>query len=574
MLDYRCAFSPGRILLAAALTSAALVVSTGCGRGPQGDVVAVVGTARITQQDLRTFVLGLLPGLRTDKNGQEAREDYLQTLIDRELMLLEAYGQGLDTARVVTKKLEAKRRDYVISIYRRREILPQIAVSEDEIHQYYVEQGMERERLLTAILVEEEEEARQLVSLFEAGHGFDQLANDHSLDRRSARKGGLVGFISRSVAEHRGIGAAFDSLPRGAISSPLPYGERFQLVRFEEDRSVDLKTRQDDIRRSLSKEKREDLEAQKTELLAYELGWHMAPEGLALLRAKAASLEQGLRLEFSDEEREIPLFVYTGGRVTIDAYIDVVHERRIKTRQAVRDSALIGLVAHRYILLPTMLMEAASRLRIQEEPEVLQWVEHQRVELLLKHLHQREVSARVSVSDGEVRQYYDDNPEIFRLAEAICFDELITPTIAEARTHREKITEDTSLLELARDRGLRTRRRGPDGLVCLDSHREKAFPLLWKALKSAPVGEVVGPIAVSGGFAIFKVVRYEEPRQEPFERAQRRARGALTQRAERQHFDDWITELRQKHQDEVTTYPRRLTEALPDALLVSGSEEL
>ena len=70
---------------------------------------------------------------------------------------------------------------------------------------------------------------------------------------------------------------------------------------------------------------------------------------------------------------------------------------------------------------------AAARLGIPEEPDVLQWRETAKEELMLLQLRQREVSASISPSEGEVRQFYEEHREKFYLPELICFDELLTP---------------------------------------------------------------------------------------------------------------------------------------------------
>ena len=124
-----------------------------CGQDPREEVVAMVGKRQITADDLRKFVLDLLPGLRSDEKGQTAREDYLQTLIDRQVLLLEAYDQGLDKDPELLRTHRAKKQERVIAIFFKREVKPQIAVSEEEIHHFFSEREMVRERFLATIVV-------------------------------------------------------------------------------------------------------------------------------------------------------------------------------------------------------------------------------------------------------------------------------------------------------------------------------------------------------------------------------------------------------------------------------------
>ena len=552
-----------------------LCVLATCGREPREDVVAVVGERQITAGDLRKFVLNLLPGLRSNEEGQKAREDYLQTLIDRQVLLLEAYDQGLDKAPKLLKAHRAKKQEHIVAIFFKRELRPQIAVSEEEIHRFFAERAMAQERFLAIIVVETEDEGQRIRQEIHKGGSFAVLAQTHSLDAGSAERGGEVGFVNRSRAERMGIPAAiFDSLQTGTVSPLLPIDENYQLVRFLADRRADLEVYRARIARQLMAEKAQDIEAQKVELLAHELGWRMAPEGLALLRQGAKSAKGRERVSFTAEQNEVPLFRYEESEIALGEYLKVLHAHRIDNPQAFRDSAFIASVARRFLLTPAMFGAAAARLGIPEEPEVLQWLETAKEELMLLQLRQREVSASISPSEEEVRQFYEEHREKFYLPELICFDELLTPTLAEGQNLRTEIDKDTHLLELARAKNLPTRRRGTDGLVCMNKYYKTAYPQLWEALKAAPVGELRGPVLAGEGYVIFKVLRREEGRQQPFEQARKRARASLVQRLERQRFDELLNELHHKYQDQIEVYADRLEEALPEALLASATEEL
>ena len=545
----------------------------GCAQEPQDPVVAVVGERQISAEELRRFVLDLLPGLRAQEEGQKAREDYLQTLIDREILLLEARNQGLDTDPELLNKLSDKKKDHILSIFSRREIRPHVAVSEEEIRGFFEERELGRERLLARILVETEEKVRQLLARIEAGDDFRELVRFYSSDPGAARGEGLEGFVNRLTAERLGIPpAVFDTLETEAVSSPLPAGNGYQVIRFVDDRNADLETYRARIRRQLLKEKRHDVEAQKVELLAYELGWELNSAGLTVLRRGAQALEGETGLAYTPEEKETPLFTYKQGQVTVGDYIERLGAIRIKTERALRDSAFIAATAERLIQAPTMSMVAAQRLGIPEEPEVIQWIEKEREELLLIHLRQREVGDSVSVSEEEVRQFYEENRDKFRLPRTVCFDEFLAETEQQAEKIRTQIDMDTNLLELSEKESAPIRRRGADSLACMNEHYAVAFPQVWEALVATPIGAVGGPVPAGKGYSIFKVMRREEERPQPFDQARRRARASLIQRRERMRFDEWLVELRPKYRDQVSIYTERLTEALPEALLAGSAE--
>ena len=546
---------------------ALLVALASCDDGEKADVVAMVGQRQLGAEELRQFALNLLPGLYSTKRGQAAREDYLQSLIDQELLLLEARNQKLERDEQLQKKLRAKQRAFIVSAYRQREIEPLAKVSEEEIRARFEEFGLARERWLTAIVVASEEEAHQLKARLDKGERWADLVQGHSLDEKSARRGGEMGFLNRSMAERMGMPTAvFDTLANKAVSPPLARGDSFQLVRFTGEREVELAPHHAAIKTQLMKIKVQEVEERKVEMLAYELGWSMSAEGRALLAAKARGLS-GRGLELSAAERATALFVYEGGQVDVGEYLEELRLRRITSPKALADSAYIAEAGRRFALPTTMLAHAAARAGIPDEPAIVARSAEVERELLLTRLHQREVAAKVAVDDAEARGYIEENPEKFLLPERICYDELIAPDADTATRLAAELDGAADLLQISRQRGYKVRPRQPDSLVCMIAPRKIAYPQLWQALQEAPLGALRGPVETRDGAILFKVARREAPRPEPTDKALRRARASLRQRREQVRFDEFIGGLRAKYAGQVTVYADRLDAALPDALL-------
>ena len=546
-----------------------LVVLGACGKQQEEEIVAVVGQKAIHAEQLRRFVLNLLPGLYTHKQGQEAREDYLQSLIDQELLLLEARNRGLEQDSQLVEKLSSKQRKYIVSALRQREIMPLVEVTEEDIRQRFEELGLARERFLTAIVVASQQEAGELQKRLAAGESWADLARVHSLDSQSAERAGEVGFLNRSLAERMGIPVAvFDTLATGGVSSPLVRGRAYQLIRFIGERQAELATHQAALQAQLMKLGQREVEDRKVEMLAYELDWTMDAAGRQVLAVLAEHPAQQVQ-HLSAADRSAALFSYKGGQVSVNEYLHTLKLHRIHSRKALADSAFISAIARRFILPETMLAHAASQAGIPDEPAVVDWVEDAKEELLLTRLRQIEVRDKVAVEDEAARRYIDEHPEQFLLPERICYEELIVSTEEEAAQLAGELDEATDLLQVARQRGFNVRPRQPDGLVCMISLNEVVYPRLWPALQEAPLGALRGPVETRDGYIFFKVMRHQEPQPEPEDKALRRARASLVQRQERERFDELMDQLRAKYRSQVTAFADRLDAALPDALLAS-----
>ena len=539
---------------------AALILTAACGQqqtpAPATAPVARVGEVHISGEELRRFALDVLPDLRPAKQGQAARQDYLQTLIDRQFMLRHARDAGLGEEPAVRIAGLLERRTYLANIYRRRDLHPKAQITDDDIKRYFDKQGLAHERLVTAIMVATKDEARDLKLQLGAGASFADLATTHTLDPLVAERRGRLGFMNRALAKRTGIpNEIFDNQPIGAVSTPLPIGPRFHIVRFIEDRQVSVDSQRESLAEGLAKARKREVEQQHVELLAYELDWRLAPLGLAALQNGASS--------------DQPLFTYDGGSVSLAEYREVLKIRRASRGAAARDSSAVEAFARRTILPELMLADAAEKAGYHREPQVVAWLAKDRDERLLKISYQRQIGDQVAVTETEVGAYIARHPERFTVPETICFDELIAPDAETARQIAATLTGAEDWQAIAAERGFEHRPRNPDGAVCMHSYNSTPYPTLWPALQKSTPDHVGGPVKTREGFALFKVISKEAPQPEPTAQAQQRARAMLVRRAEQVRFDEWLAALRQQYGNEVEIFDDQLADALPEALLAS-----
>ena len=548
---------------------ALLIGLTGAGCGESGPaVVARVAERPIDEESLRRFVMALPPGLRTSKQGPEARRDYLQTLIDRELMLLEAEARGLREDAQLQRRLRRKVEERILSLYRGREI-PAVEVTADEVETRVRELGLDRERLAEAVRAPSEEEALRLRAGLSVGQRFEDLAAGGP-----GARGGVLGWLNRLTAPRAGIpSAVFDTLATGEVSAPLTLEGAWRMVRFVDERTSTDPSMRDRVRQRLLREARQEIEDQKVEVLARELHWAPDAGGLAFL----AGLDIGNRRipDLTPAEARTPLFTFEGGVLTVEDYLDAIREHKVRTPRALRDSGFAAALGQRLLQGRALLLIDADRLGLGEEPEIVRWRDQVQREQLLQALRSQIVGGADSMATGErVRAYYDEHRESFRLPEEVCFDEILFSTREEAEEVLGQLDDGVELLELSRLRGNRIRRRRPDGLLCANSMSRQVLPGLWAALQEAPVGVVTGPVSLQDrAWVLIKVARREPERLQTFDEARNRARASLVAGLQRQLFDDWLAAERERRQGEIQVFEDRLETALPEALLAGPAPE-
>ena len=79
--------------------------------------------------------------------------------------------------------------------------------------------------------------------------------------------------------------------------------------------------------------------------------------------------------------------------------------------------------------------------------------------------------------------------------------------------------------------------------------------------EEAQIGELKGPVSVKDGYSIFKVLSRRRPR-EPFSDAKRRVRVKIKNERESEIFEQFLEELREKYESQVSVREDNLKIAL------------
>jgi len=521
--------------------------------------VARIDDVPISGASLRSFVEKLPVGLRNPDGGDAARRQYVQSLIDRQLILKEALAHGLDTLQAVKRTVNEAVDARVIALYRARHITAQVQVPEEDVRRVFTEAGYHRERKLNAILVHTRAEIEAAVAALNAGQPFAEVARAHSLDQRSAEQGGELGFIGREAAPSLHIPAElFNTLPLGEISAPLRAGRSWHIVRFTEDRDAPYERYRPLIEEQLFSERLAQVEAEHFE---------------SLRSAAAAAMDRaGLQLMLSAVQREdvalldtctAPLYTFAEGQATVAAAYKAL--RRLNAQRSLKDSTRTRAVLNRLVLRPLLQRRAAREQGLYDDPEVQRLAKRAYQDALLNAVRTRFAAIEL-LSDAEVWSFYDSHPDLFYHEESVEVEELLASSPAEAQWLSDQLAAGASFAELA-DRSVRAQAIQSQARFHFHPRDEKLYPRLVPAIYAAEPGQLVGPIRVRDGYSVFRVQGRNPGRVEPYEQVQRRARALLRRERENAAFTRFVKDLRQRYQSRVEIDERALEAALPDSLV-------
>jgi peptidyl-prolyl cis-trans isomerase C len=233
-----------RIACIAALgTLVALTLLPGCGGKGRDRVIARVGSVEFTAADVDRRLAELPPYVQQQFAGLEGRKEFLDRLIEEEVMFQAARQAGYETNPDVTRAVEAVKRRTMIQAYYADAVEKAVQVPEDEVVAYYDEHDEQFQRRphvkFRHIMTKTRAEAAAARARVLAGEDFASVARDVSIDPGTKQAGGLT----RPIALGDGLPSAgmspefIESLfdwKVGEVTDPLQSDKGWHVIRIEE----------------------------------------------------------------------------------------------------------------------------------------------------------------------------------------------------------------------------------------------------------------------------------------------------------------------------------------------------
>jgi len=160
-------------------------------------------------------------GLSLPKTDERYRR-VLDELIDQRLLALDAESQGLNAEREAKIRLAAARERILGNIRVERHLRE--TVNETSIRKLYDEQAKLAARgdelRARHILVEDKDEAEEILKKIQDGGDFEELAKTHSIDVGSAERGGDLGYFTQDMFNPDFAGLIFKQ-EKGLTADPI-----------------------------------------------------------------------------------------------------------------------------------------------------------------------------------------------------------------------------------------------------------------------------------------------------------------------------------------------------------------
>ena len=507
-------------------------------------VVAQIGDAEITVDQLRKFIDDLPEYAKTESTRVEEAKNHLNTMINIELLTMEAKATDLDESPEFRARLEGVRRKKLVSIFQDRALEVEEEVEESKVRKYAEQMGLTRAIRLADIMVPSRENALAVLRELKKGVPFGQVAKKWSINKETSAQGGDLGRYTTRENMVTPLQDKLFSLALGEISEPIKIGGRYSIFTVIADSTIELSPqRKLAIEMGLKKEEKQRAQSILVAELKEKYHLELDREGLALIVEKV----RGGTSFALETERSIVLYRYDGGEITAQDLAEAGHALKGNALAQLSDSSQVIAFAERHVLPNAMLVEAALRAGIDEEAETIEWLEDQAKQFLLRALRARVLRARVTIAENELRQFYEAHAERYLQPEQIEVQEILVQTKAEALRLMEQIQKGAPLGDLAKKYSIRSLEdRDEEGRFHFHLFEKNFFGGFVELAEKAEIGVLTGPAKVNEGYSIFKVLSRERKR-ETFAEAEWRVRSQLKREKNRKAFNQFTEEVCNKY---------------------------
>ncbi len=174
-------------------------VVQGCSKPKsEGTVIAVIGDEEITDVQFNERIENLPERYR--KVIEQRKEDFLEEIINDNLVYQKAMSEGVDKDEELIKMLAEARRKIIIAKYLQDTIEKKINVTEDDIkNEYETNKTLyvyPEAMRVSHVLVKTENEANEVLAEIKAGGDFAVIAKENSVDP-TAQAGGDIGYFPK-----------------------------------------------------------------------------------------------------------------------------------------------------------------------------------------------------------------------------------------------------------------------------------------------------------------------------------------------------------------------------------------
>lgn len=219
----------------------ALIFVASCAKdsGQKSGYIAKINGITLTQQDVQAEMATLPEMAKEFFQGPEGISRFVDELVKRELLYLEAKNRGFDKNKDFQKKVEEFRKITLINQLLEKEVEKAPKILDKDIRDYYDKHKNDftvtNQVRLSHIVIKTEEDAKKAYERLKKKEDFAKIASELSLDKASAKLGGDLGTFKRGEMAPELEEVAF-RMKKGEISMPVKLKDGIHILKVTDSK--------------------------------------------------------------------------------------------------------------------------------------------------------------------------------------------------------------------------------------------------------------------------------------------------------------------------------------------------
>lgn len=532
-------FSP---VLLGALAGAFLA---GCSLLADRQVVAQVGNQTLTlkqyEQQLGKVGNGIAPP------DSVHRRLIVDDWVDRSELVLEALAAKLDTVGEVKRRVGALYQEALGEELYRVDVGSRIKVTDADTKALYARR--KESRVVAHILVLSPEDAKIVTDLLAKGTPFEQVANEHSMDRNSAIHGGVVGEVMAGQLPDDVEEAVFKAV-EGGVTSPLkaPNGfEIIKVVKINPQTPPPYESQKAELQQMVKQRLEFKLTRAKIEAVKASRKFVIQDADIqSFVRRFAVMARDSGRADphFTPLEEAAPLARFKGGPYTVGELLGDLHNTPVAYRPDLTDVPPVKQFVEGRCTLRLFALEARDR-GLERSPELAVRLRTVRDNLLAQAAVQKIMAAVQAPGDEALAAQYQAHKGEFVNGGQADVMEIVTPSAQDAAEAAREARANMDFAALQRrysKPNADEARTGGRSIIYFDG----THPELEDSLRMKQPGTVVGPVSGGGRFTVLVVRRVYPPLNSSLEQAREQLRQRALREAQSAALKAHVDELKKR----------------------------
>lgn len=532
-----------------------LVFITGCGK-QEGVVVAKIGDRQIIVEDIDRYFDRAGFRFVSIEAELNARRDYLDTLINQELLIIGAYEKNLENQEEVLKVVEGEKIKFLLDALYENKILSKARPSEAEIKDWYMRTSEEIKA--SHILVEGDSTAREVLDKLKEGAIFEELAAEYSIDPSVQRNQGDLGWFTWGLMVDNVQEAAF-RMKAGEISAPVKSEFGYHIIKVVERRDVEHRPGYEESKvliknsiierrkRTLMTEYAKKLKAQypitiekpTCEFVLNKLQY-LYPDSIGGQARPRNNIDPA---QIDQDEGALVLGRYEGGQLLLSDYLNNLRRVHPDRRPDFDQYDSLAEFVFQMQFMDILNLEAKAggfENDKKYKKNLLKFKELAMADILRND----SIPYNADITEIDVKEYYATHPEEMTVPLRFHLFEIQVGDEETAVSFKKSINSFSSFKKIAAKETLRPGYKKTSGDLGIIFSNQ--YPALYNAAESLTRGNMAGPIANAGKFSLIWIKEQVEAELQPYESVRLTIIEILTREKGGVLFQEWVKDMKKR----------------------------